>query len=86
MARKTKKRTRKLPYLHVKDYYRPKAGEWMEPRPHHYRLACCDCGLTHYFDFRVRKGKVQYRVWRATPTTKMMRRNIRHRFVRRKGR
>lgn len=78
---------RKLVHLHAAGFYKPKAGEWIQPRPYHYRLACCDCGLTHYLDFRVRKGKVQYRIWRATNTTKMMRRrkDMKYRCVLRKG-
>ncbi|GAG45807.1 unnamed protein product, partial [marine sediment metagenome] len=31
-----------------------------------YRLKCCDCGLVHKFDFRIKKGTVQFRAFRKT--------------------
>lgn len=54
-------------------------GEWIQPVQHGYYIRCCDCGLTHRFDFRVVKlhknkkvtqiqnqaYKVQYRPWRV---------------------
>jgi hypothetical protein len=40
-------------------------GEWIEPTPqNNYLLACCKCGTTHRMEFRVVKGKVQFRGWR----------------------
>lgn len=40
-------------------------GEWIQPVMKGYRMACCDCGLVHALDFRIRKGKVQLRAFRA---------------------
>ena len=40
-------------------------GEWFEPKPQiGHRMKCCDCGLVHAIDFRVRAGKVQVRAVR----------------------
>jgi len=39
-----------------------------------YKMACCDCGLVHKLDFRVRKGKIEFRVFRDNRATAAMRR------------
>lgn len=40
-------------------------GEWIEPTPQigHF-IKCCDCGLEHIMDFRIKNGKVQFRAYR----------------------
>lgn len=57
-------------------YYKQKDNEWVEPRMKNYYLKCCDCGLVHRMDFRIVKGKVQFKVKRlrrrvslSTPTS-----------------
>ena len=52
---------------------RPKAGEWIQPIRHGYLLACCDCGLTHRLDFRVKARRAQFRVFRDNAITKHIR-------------
>ena len=41
------------------------AGAWLQPVRRGYVLTCCDCGLRHVMDFRVRRGRAQFRAWRA---------------------
>ena len=48
-------------------------GEWVEPLKG-YKMACCDCGLIHKFDFRIRKGKVQFSATRDNRATAQRRR------------
>lgn len=55
-------------------YYEPKAGEWVQPVRSGYRMMCCDCGLVHQIDFRVRKRRVQFRVFRNNRATAAARR------------
>jgi hypothetical protein len=55
----------------------PKAGEWIQPVPEGYKIACCDCGLVHNMDFRIYKGRIQFRVFRNNRSTAMMRRHNR---------
>lgn len=64
-------------------YNKPKAGEWVKPRPRGYKLACCDCGLVHKMDFivlhfhtakRIPFAKVLFRVFRDNRATAAMRR------------
>jgi hypothetical protein len=55
-------------------YESPKAGEWIRPVRRGYKLACCDCGLVHLVNFRVRKGRVEFQVFRANRSTALMRR------------
>lgn len=57
-----------------KPYDRPKAGEWVQPIRKGYKLACCDCSLVHLMDFRVRRGKIEFRVFRHNRATATMRR------------
>jgi len=49
-------------------YHPQQDGEWIEPKAG-YRMACCDCGLVHRVEFRVVKGKVQFRAWRDNRAT-----------------
>ena len=49
-------------------------GEWIEPRRKNYYFKCCNCGLTHKFDFRiVKRGRIQYRVFRVKSSCKSSR-------------
>lgn len=50
-----------------------KANEWVQPIRSGYGLACCDCGLVHEMDFRVRKGKIQFRARRNNRKTSKLR-------------
>jgi hypothetical protein len=66
--------------------YKPvTAGEWVQPIPRGYQMACCDCGLVHRLDFRVVKyaggsrTKVQYRADRDNRATAALRREKRKR-------
>jgi hypothetical protein len=56
-------------------YERPKAGEWVQPVRNGYKMACCDCGLVHNMDFRVKEGRAQFRVFRNNRSTALMRRH-----------
>lgn len=40
-------------------------GTWIKPVRHGYILECCDCSLKHRLDFRVRRGRVEFRAWRV---------------------
>ncbi len=51
-------------------------GRWIQPIRHGYRMACCDCGLVHIIDFRVRKRHVQLRVFRDNRATGQIRRHM----------
>lgn len=56
-------------------YEKPKAGEWVQPVRNGYKMACCDCGLVHNMDFRVKEGRAQFRVFRNNRSTALMRRH-----------
>lgn len=55
-------------------YPKLRSNEWVQPSAHDYRLQCCDCGLVHTLDFRIRKGRVQYRARRNNRATSAVRR------------
>lgn len=57
-------------------FKRPKEGEWIQPVRNGYKLCCCDCGLVHRLNFRVRQRHVQFRVFRAVRSTGQVRRHM----------
>lgn len=56
-----------------REYEKPKAGEWVQPIRKGYKLACCDCGLVHTMNFRIKDGRAQFAVWRNNRATAAMR-------------
>lgn len=55
-------------------YEQPKVGQWVQPVKCGYKLACCDCGLVHRLDFRVYRGRAQFRVFESRRSTGQIRR------------
>lgn len=55
-------------------FYQVTAGEWIQPIRKGYKLACCDCGLVHNLDFRLRNKKIQFRAFRNNRSTALIRR------------
>lgn len=52
----------------VIEIHRAKDGEWIQPRTHNgHILECCDCGLQHRVNFRIRGTRIQYQAFRVTP-------------------
>lgn len=49
-----------------KKFEKVPAGEWTQPIRNGYLMKCCDCGLVHSMDFRIRRGRAQFRAFRAT--------------------
>ena len=73
MSSPRRSRPPKLKRIHSR-YHNPEPGEWIQPVRRGYRLACCDCGLTHTLNFRVHNGRVQFAVFRNNRATAVMRR------------
>ena len=69
--------------MHTPEFAELESGEWEKPIQRGYLLGCCDCGLVHRFDFRVRDGMVEFKVRHAKTATQTQRRRIayRYRFV-----
>ena len=57
-------------------FEQPSAGQWVQPVRRGYKMGCCDCGLVHTVDFRLKNGHVQFRVFRNNRSTAMMRRGM----------
>lgn len=55
-------------------YDNVKAGEWVQPVRRGYRMACCDCGLVHILNFRVKDGRIQFQAFRHARATAAKRR------------
>lgn len=47
-------------------------GEWIRPA-RKFLMQCCDCGLVHDMDFRVLKGRAEFRAYRNMRLTKRAR-------------
>lgn len=55
-------------------YEKAKEGKWIQPVRRGYKMGCCDCGLVHKLDFRIRRGRVQFRAFRDNRATAAVRR------------
>ena len=51
------------------------SGVWIAPLRRGWRMVCCDCGLTHVVDFRVKRRELQMRVFRDQRATGQIRRH-----------
>lgn len=49
---------------------------WERPVHRGYYLSCCECGLTHRFNFRVVDGMVEFQVFRAPRATAVFRKGM----------
>ena len=49
-------------------------GKWFAPINKGYRMACCDCGLVHIFDFRIKDGDIELRAFRDNRRSAAIRR------------
>jgi len=49
-------------------------GQWFKIKGRKHRIACCDCGLVHDLEFRIRKGKIEFRAFRHNRATGQKRR------------
>jgi len=56
------------------NYDEPEEGEWVLPVRRGYKMACCDCGLVHRIDFRLRNGHIEFRVFADNRATAAVRR------------
>ena len=56
------------------------AGEWYELKDKKQLMVCCDCGLGHRYEYRIRNGKLYQRGFRAKGLTSAARRTKKHRF------
>jgi hypothetical protein len=50
--------------------------EWETPITRGYKLACCDCGLVHEIELRVRGHRVEWRWKRLNRSTGQVRRHM----------
>lgn len=57
-------------------YIEEETGKWIFPTRKGYKLACCDCGLVHRLDFRIREKHIEFRMFRDNPATGQMRRRL----------
>ena len=57
-------------------YDEPKSNEWVLPFRENYKMACCDCGLVHMVDFRIKDKRVWFRVRRNNRATAAIRREM----------
>jgi hypothetical protein len=49
-------------------------SRWVQPIRRGYKMTCCDCGLVHTMDFRIKDGRAQFRAQRNVRSTAMIRR------------
>jgi hypothetical protein len=56
--------------------YKQVGDEWISPIYKNYKIICCDCKLVHDVDFRIKKGRIQFRVRRNNHSTANARRKL----------
>ena len=57
------------------DRYPKYSGQgWEKPALNDFKISCCDCCLVHVMDFRVRKGRPEFRMRRDNRATMNKRR------------
>lgn len=49
-------------------------GDWIRPKRTGYKVACCDCGLVHRFNFSVINGVFRFQAFRDNRATAAKRR------------
>jgi hypothetical protein len=49
---------------------------WIQPKRRGYKFLCCDCGLVHNMDFRIKNGHIQFRASRNQRSTGQVRRHM----------
>lgn len=58
-------------------YNRVNDGDWVQPIRRGYKMMCCDCGLVHTLNWRIRKGRIQFQAFRNERSTALARRRRR---------
>jgi hypothetical protein len=61
--------------LLLKMKYKELPDGWITPIHKNFKAICCDCSLVHDMDFRICKGKIQFKVRRNNYSTALTRRN-----------
>ncbi len=57
------------------DYHHITEGEWFRPTKRGFREQCCDCGLVHTLNFRIKDGHIEFQTFRNGPATGGARKN-----------
>jgi len=52
------------------------SGEWIQPIRKGYKMSCCDCGLVHRVNFRLKGGRIQLQAFRDNRATGQKRRHM----------
>ena len=58
------------------NYPEVQSGQWVQPVRKGYKMSCCDCGLVHKLNFRLRRGRIQLQAFRDNRATGQKRRHM----------
>jgi len=64
-------------------YEKPKSGEWVQPIRRGYKMMCCDCGLVHKMNFRIKNKRIQFCAVRDNRATSATRRKWKEIYIKR---
>jgi len=56
-------------------------GEWATTTRRGNKIACCDCGLVHRIDFKIKNRGILYRTFRDNRSTGQVRRHMKKKRV-----
>jgi len=57
-------------------YRKHEEGEWVRPIRKNWQMCCCDCGLVHTIDFKVKNKVIWLRAFRNNRSTGQVRRHM----------
>ena len=60
-----------------REYYHVTDGEWIQVPMRNYKEQCCDCGLIHRMNFRIKDGRVEIQTFRDGRATSGARKHFR---------
>jgi hypothetical protein len=50
-------------------YHQQKDGEWIQLIGRKWKIRCCDCGLVHKLNFRIKNNKIHVQAFRDNRAT-----------------
>jgi hypothetical protein len=80
------RRRRSRPRIRVPVFAYAENGQWFDIQRRNQLLACCDCGLAHRCDIRIKNRQLQMRAFRLDHETAIHRRRCARELQRRRPR
>ena len=57
-------------------YYQQEDHKWIRPVKENFKCKCCDCGLVHTINFRIKNKQIEFQAIRDNRATSQIRRHL----------